>query len=913
MQEARDKPIVEMPLEKFAELEPKSLLKQLATDRQNGLEEEDARGRLGVFGANQYERKAQINPLALFVHQFQSSVVVLLLVAAAASAIFKEGMQAAGILIAVLINAVTGFYMEYKAGISLSGLKALAGLTVRVVRNGQQKELSVVDLVPGDIVIVEAGSRVPADIRLLEAHSLVIDESPLTGESAPVLKDEAVSEGQLNNILYHGTLVTAGRGRGVVIKTGVQSSLGKLGKMLETTNSGATPLEHQLEELGRQLSVLTVVICAIVSVVGIIHHENALLMIETGIALAVAAIPEGLPVLATLALAVGTQRMVRNRAILRHLAAVETLGCTSVICTDKTGTLTENQMTVCQFYAKQRLFEVTGNGYAPLGAISEQGTTVIAAQDTVVSELLIAAALCSDARLEHNAEEGWHVHGDPTEGALLALAAKAGLDCKELIEKKPRLSEFPFDLSRKRMTTIHQNENAELVAYTKGSPGALIRLCSKLLAEEAEQDLTAELSKLYAVENEKMAQQGLRVLAVARKNIGKQPACLDMQEIESDMTLIGLIGIKDPLREGVKDAIAACKNAGIKIIMLTGDQALTARSIAEELGIVDASIAASGHAVLTGMELSELSEAEAKDAMRSASVLARVTPELKLKIVKTMQEAHGVVSMTGDGVNDAPALKQANIGVAMGRKGTDLARSVSEMIITDDNFATIVKAIEQGRITYINIQRAVCYLLTASVSSVITVALGIMFDVGLPLSPLQLLWLNLIMHIFPGLGIVLQKGDKSVMKLGPRDPKQKLVSKPQQLQILVRSLVVSLTVLYAVYHAGFISKAESYISTIGLCTLSLCLLFQAWSWLNVWSGDSGKHRRQPVGFAMVANMIAAYCLLFAATYVGIIREILTTVPLSLAEFSHCLGLSLISWLLSGLLLMPAWTIHKRSS
>lgn len=904
MQETLNNSIAEMPLEKFAASDAKSLLRQLGTDRQKGLEQKEANSRLDVFGANQYERKSLVNPVALFFHQFQSSVVALLLVAAAASAFFKEGLQAAGILIAVFINAITGFYMEFKAGMSLAGLKALAGLSVRAVRGGENIELAVADLVPGDIVILEAGSRVPADIRLLEAHSLTVDESPLTGESVPVFKELVAEEGQLNNILFHGTLVTAGRARGVVIKTGFRSSLGKLGKLLEQTDSGATPLENQLEELGKQLSVMTIAICAVVSVVGIIHHENVLLMVETGIALAVAAIPEGLPVLATLALAVGTQRMVRNRAILRHLAAVETLGCTSVICTDKTGTLTENQMMVCQVYADGRLLNVDGSGYVPKGQINEGESELRAIEDPVFAELLRAGALCCDAKLEHNEEEGWHVHGDPTEGALLALAAKAGFDLNELNASMPRLSEFPFDLSRKRMTTVHG-----AIAYTKGSPGALIRQCSKLLSASGVQELDDEKIALYTRQNEILAQQGLRVLAVARKELGKQPVCFDLQEIESEMTLIGLIGIKDPVREGVKDAIAACKKAGIKIIMLTGDQALTARAIAEELGIIDDNTNTAENVVITGMQLADLSASEAKASMKSASVLARVTPELKLDIVKNLQEAHGVVSMTGDGVNDAPALKQANIGVAMGRKGTDLARSVSEMIITDDNFATIVKAIEQGRITYINIQRAVCYLLTASLSSVITVALGIMFDVGLPLNPLQLLWLNLIMHIFPGLGIVLQKGDKSVMEMKPRDPGQKLVSAKQQIQICIRSVIVSLTVLCAVHHAGAIGKGGDHVSTFGLCTLSLSLLFQAWSWLHAWGEGDGEHKREKIGFAMIANMIAAYFLLFAAIYIGIIRDILTTVPLNVSELGYCFILSLVSWILSNLVLN---LVHRRS-
>ncbi|MBX9687940.1 MAG: cation-translocating P-type ATPase [Candidatus Obscuribacterales bacterium] len=870
------------PLEAFVSIDESGLLALFGSDKHHGLSENEALERTKLVGENKSERKSGLSAIRIFLHQFQSSVVALLLLAALASAFYHEMLQAVGILAAVFINAITGFYMEFKAGASLAALQELTGQTCRVVRGSGHDEISVSRLVPGDLLILEAGNRVPADLRLIESAGMTVDESTLTGESQAVQKDAVSAAGETHNILYHGTLVSAGRGRAIVLKTGARSSMGKLSKLLDSTETGATPLENQLEDLGKQLSVLTVIICTIVSAVGIFHQENLLLMVETGIALAVAAIPEGLPVLATLALAVGTQRMVRNKAILRHLAAVETLGCTSIICTDKTGTLTENQMCVSKLYIHDQLIEVTGNGYAPSGEFLAKDKRILVDKNSALNELLIASALCNDASLENDeAEEGWHVHGDPTEGALLSMAAKGMINRREIAKKMPRVAEFPFDLNRKRMSTIHQRKDNGLVAYVKGSPGAMIKLCSKILKEEGRAELNAEMQAELLSINEKFAQEGLRVLAVAKKELDVTPLCLDLELVETDLCFIALVAIKDPPREGVKEAVSLCKGAGIKVLMLTGDQALTAEAIARELGILGENSPADS--VITGTQLETMSEQEQKVALNKASVLARVSPELKLAIVKSMQADGSIVSMTGDGVNDAPALKQAHIGVAMGRNGTDLARSVSQMVITDDNFSTIVKAIEQGRIIYGNIQRAVGYLLTASLASVITVALGIVFDIGLALSPLQLLWLNLIMHIFPGLGIVLQRADSSMMQQKPRDPKQKLISEPQYKQIGIRSLLVSLSVLFALEHGQKLSTAFDHTSTIGLTTLSFALLFQAWSWLGVKERHSVNQDRTEIGPGMVLNMLCAYALLFAAIYLPVLREVLNTVPLSFHE------------------------------
>lgn len=880
----------EMSDEYYAALKEATLLTDFGTDRQQGLNAQAIADREQQFGKNELKAEKKQSAASIFFHQFQSSVVYLLLAAALASVLYHEMLQAIGIMLAVLINAITGFYMEYKAGVSLEGLKGLSGETIRCIRAGLQSDLPVSSLVPGDLVILEAGSRVPADIRLIEAANLSIDESPLTGESVPVFKDvfNSSTEEELNNIAYHGTLVAGGRGLGVVLRTGMKTSLGRLGKLLDDTESGATPLERQLEKLGQQLSVLTIIICSVVTLVGIVQKQDILLMVETGVALAVAAIPEGLPVLATLALAMGIQRMVRNHAIVRHLAAMETLGCTSIICTDKTGTLTENLMTVCKLYFDGSSVDVEANGYSPSGRMLLAGTELRASNEATLAELIKAGFLCNDAKLEHSEKDGWHVHGDPTEGALLTLAGKCDIDTS--LMKMHRSLEIPFDLTRKRMSTIHHVTADGALVYTKGAPGPLIAQCSSILYKGMMEPLADERRAQLMLVNEGFAKQGLRVLAFAKKTLDSLPDVAEADDIESEMTFLGLVAFHDAPRFGVKDAVTKCKNAGIQVVMLTGDQAQTARAVASELGILDGATAP----VLTGPELNAMSSADASSALQNTNVLARVTPELKLSIVKMFQDRGAVVSMTGDGVNDAPALKQANIGVAMGLKGTDLARSVSQMVIADDNFCTIVKAIEQGRVIYGNIQRAVGYLLTASLASVLTVAFGILCKVGLPLSPLQLLWLNLIMHIFPGLGIVMERAQSDVMNAPPRDPAAKIMGPTELKQIFLRSLVVSITVLFSVFHAEKISADPSHTTTIGLSTLSLCLLFQAWAWLRVGRGKDGLN--WSVGSAMIINMMAAYFMFFAAIYIPGLKDVLGTISLGFHELLFCLGLALLSLL-----------------
>lgn len=880
---------------KLARLKSDELLALLDTDKNKGLSSKAASARLKEFGNNELEKGKKQGWLGILISQFQSSVVVLLLVAAAISFMCHEVLQAWGILIAVLINAGVGFFMELRAKTSLEALARLSGATVRSRRDGREIELPVRELVPGDIIVLEQGSRIPADIRFVESASLGVDESAMTGESVPVWKSAEWSEleNEYSTMGFQGTMVVSGRTVAVVSATGGRTRLGKLGKLVSSTTSGETPLRRRLEVLGRQLSILTVVVSVAVTIIGIAQKQDAWIMLQTGIALAVAAVPEGLPVLATLALAIGTQRMVKAQALLRSLAAVETLGCTNVICTDKTGTLTENQMTVTEVVFGKRCVRVTGSGYEPKGEFREEEQAIEVDKEPALLNVLQAGALCNDANIQQT-EEGWGAHGDPTEAALIAVATKAGMSKDLLVGEFRRVEEFPFELKRKRMTTVHEASGERLLAYIKGSPEVLFSLANSWASEGCTQNFSDEARQWFTEQNERLARQGLRVLAIGVRELSEKPACLDQEMIEQNITLLGLVGMRDCPKTGVKEAIARCHGAGIRIIMVTGDQKATARSIAQDLNIISQD--APEQAVLSGEELERLSGEELSKVLGQASVIARVTPDMKLSVVRSLQSEGMVVAMTGDGVNDAPALKQANIGVAMGKRGSDLAREVSEMIITDDNFASIVKAIEQGRVIYGNIQRTVGYLLTASITAVSTIAFGVVFNTGLPLTPLQLLWLNLIMHIFPGLGIVLQKAEKGIMTQPPRGGQGDLLGRQEQVQIWARSIIVSLAIIGILEIHTRLSGDAPCVTTVGLTGISMALLFQAWSWLEV--NTKGSRQGLTVNWPMAVNMTIAYGLLLSAIYLPGMREILGTFPLTGTQILYIGVLTTASFVLT---------------
>lgn len=861
-----------------------------------GLTEAEVLARLKRWGKNQVIPEDQVTVFQLLYRQFASSVVVLLLVAALISFATGDHIQAIGILIAVIINAVVGFITEMRAKVSLEALEQIASPTTRVVRGGSDHTVLASDLVPGDLVKLDAGSRVPADLRLVEDASLCLDESVLTGESISKTKSSTIltehdkdGADSFSTIAYHGTYVLDGRGMGVVVKTGSDTSLGELQQSLIESHTVPTPMEVRLEELGRQLTWLTVVMCIVIVVIGLLYKHDFWSMLEAAIALAVAAIPEGLPVVATLALALGTQKMVKLGSLIRQLAAVETLGCTTIICSDKTGTLTENKLMVTDICLGTEELTVSGEGFKPEGRIEKVSAgqeSYCCKEDAVLQELVLVGLLCNDSTLTKDPEEGWIILGDPTEGALLVLAAKAGIGAglEEASPEHKRLKEFPFDLERKRMVTINSlssglEAGAEIKAFIKGSPEVVIESCSHLLTASGLDDLDEEWRARYLALNDQYAGRGLRVLALAEKNLGKDEVdSCSFSDFEQGLTLLGLVAMQDKPRRGVYEAIQKCRTAGIKVMMLTGDQVRTAVNIAKDLNLAE-NIAESS--VVSGAQLGNLTSSAEKERLKEAVVLARVNPSLKLNIVKILQEMGNVVAMTGDGVNDAPALKQANIGVAMGRSGTDLAREASNMVITDDNFATIVSAIKEGRMIYENIRRAICYLLTATVASVVTIAAAIIYDGTLAMEPLQLLWLNLIMHIFPGLGIVMQEAAPGIMRRPPRDPKESIIGLFEAEQIFVRALAVSFGVLGAIIMTRLVDGSDLYVTTVAFTTIAIGLLFQAWAWLFL--NPDHKAPKPPVNKFMYLMMFVSYLSVIIAVYLPGLANILKTQPLELPE------------------------------
>jgi Ca2+-transporting ATPase len=870
------------------------LLTRFRTSRFDGLTREIAVQRLKEVGENKISAQKQRPSLLIFFDQFRSSVVFLLLGAAVISFLTHEYMQMAGILVAVFINAGVGFATEYKSLVSLQSLEQLTGPVSRVKRSGSEYELPASQLVPGDLVILEAGCQVPADIKLFQAANLAVDESFLSGEPLAVYKNvESQDRGESKqaSVVLQGSLVLSGRGKGIVFATGDQSILGKLGREVQGIHTIATPLEKDLEHLGNVLTLMTIYICAGIFLIGSLQHRNILDMLQISITLAVAAIPEGLPVIATLALAIGTNRMMRANALTRKLSAVETLGCAQIICTDKTGTITQNKMSVSDIVIFNQRFQVSGLGYSPEGQIKKNGRSIEVKTIPALDKLLETVCLCNDARLEAHADatEGWHVHGNPTEGALLTAAARAGMDERTVREQNPRVKEFPFDSRRKRMTTIHTTAGNVCTARVKGSVESILASSAVYYSEDGFKKLDEKTRRWFLEAGQEMAAQGKRVLAVATREFTNE--VVDEQSCSRDLILLGLVAMSDQLRPGVAHAVNQCQRAGIKVIMITGDHQLTAAAVAEEAGIRKNETELS----LTGDEYESMDTEERCEAWKKLSVIARTKPDTKLAIVRDLQSLGQVVAMTGDGVNDAAALRQADIGIAMGASGTALSREASDMVITDDNFATIVQAIKQGRLIYGSIARTIAYLLTASLTSVLAVAVTIIAGEQLLLSPMQLLWLNLIMHIFPGLGLVLHKGTSDVMNRPPRQQHERLLGRHQIIQITLRSIIVTAAAIAASYYN------PSHAGTILFSTMSLALLLQSWSWLQQSDDQMVANLLQRECFAMWLNSLIGLGLLLAAMFFTPLRTILGMQLLTGAELLVVVTLALTSYLVSGFL------------
>ncbi len=740
-----------------------SVIADLKSDRSTGLSDEEAAKRLSRVGPNELEAEPKRPVVLLFLAQFASTMIIVLLAAAAVTFFIGEYQDSIVITAIVILNAAIGFVQEYRAERAMEALKTLTAPTTRVVRNSTRMTIAARDVVPGDILLLEAGDVIPADARIIESANLRVDESSLTGESLPVDKSSdplrrARQVGDRTNMAFKATSVVYGRARAVVVGTGMATELGHIAGLLKAHRSPATPLQKRLAALGRRLAAAAIVICAAVFLIGVMRGEEITLMFLTAVSLAVAAIPEALPAVVTISLALGARRMANQNSLIRRLPAVETLGSVTVICSDKTGTLTQGRMLVEAIWTADAEYRVTGHGYEPTGEITENGTRVTDAGR--LADLVEAAVLCNDAVLVPGSE--WRVEGDPTEGALLALGGKLGFSKEQVATDHPRIMEIPFDSFRKRMTTVHGG--FEHLVACKGAPESVTSVCTAV-AGSARQRADALTEALEAAD--RYSTNGYRVLAVAGK-AADDGDIDDPDTWEADLTLYGLVAMTDPPREESKAAVEACIGAGITPVMITGDHPSTARAIASRLGILG------DGEVLTGADLATERARVLSHYVETVSVYARTSPEQKLDIVHAWQERGGVVAMTGDGVNDSPALQAADIGVAMGQAGTEVAKEAASMVLTDDNFATIVAAVREGRRIYDNIRRFVRYALTANSGEIWVMVLGPFFGLPLPLLPVQILWINLVTDGLPGLALGLEPPEPDVMKRPPRPPRESI-------------------------------------------------------------------------------------------------------------------------------------------
>ena len=802
--------------------------------QEQGLTSEEAAKRLSQYGQNQLQEAARPTFWHMLWEQLNNFVVILLIVASVISALLGDYIEAGAIMAIVVLNSVLGIVQEQRAEEALAALKRLAAPDAQVIRDGRRQALPARDLVPGDIVYLEAGNYVPADVRLLETMNLRVEEAALTGESVPVQKvNDVVVEGEASlgdrkNSAFMGTLVSYGRGKGVVVSTGMRTQLGLIATMLQGVETEETPLQRRLDQLGKSLSIASLILVAVVFIVALINYteignlftgplayfqEYASEITEVfiiAISLAIAAVPEGLPAVVTISLALGMREMIQRHALIRKLSSVETLGSATVICSDKTGTLTQNEMTVTHISIHTKDIHVTGSGYAPKGEFYVDDKPVNLHEYPAALTALWVGALNNDALLEHDENDTYRMIGDPTEGSIIVAAAKADEDYQGHSKAYPRVQEIPFDSTRKRMTTVHkvlhpQNKDFSpfkendphtdwYVIAVKGAPDVMLDLCTKYQKlNDIGIPLTNDMRDRIRMANDRMAAKALRVIAVAFKVVRELPDALTPEEVEKDLVFAGLIGMIDPPRPEVNHSLTVAKDAGIRTLMITGDYAQTARAIAEAIGLIEKS----DEKVITGTELGHMSDAELRDEIQHVNVFARVSPEHKMRIVDALQAHNEVVAMTGDGVNDAPAIKRADIGVAMGITGTDVAKETADMVLTDDNYASIVAAVEQGRIIYSNIRKFVFFLLSSNVAEIMIIFLATLAGLPAPLTAIQLLWLNLVTDGAPALALAMEKGDPDIMDQKPRAKNEPIVNRAMGLGIIIQTITQTTAVLSA--------------------------------------------------------------------------------------------------------------------
>jgi len=873
-----------------------TLIEELKTDHEKGLTIAEANARLTENGPNELVEKGGRTPLQIFWSQLTETMVLILIAAAIAAAALGDIKDAVAIIAIVLLYAVLGFAQEYRAEQAIAALKKMAVPTVKVIRDGILSEISARELVPGDIVQLETGNLIPADLRLLETINLQIQEAALTGESEPVSKGAfAMDEvdlplGDRRNMAYLGTVVTSGRGRGLVVATGMDTELGNIADMLQEVGKEQTPLQKRLDRLGKMLAIVGVGIAALIFLIGILRGDDLRHMLLTAVSVAVAIVPEGLPAVVTITLALGSQRMLRRQALIRKLPAVETLGSVTVICSDKTGTLTENRMSVMILdVAEQRLDlseEVSKGGVLRMTKTIPQETA------SSVALSAIGGALCNDASIIPFSDDEFRTLGDPTEGALLVAAAR--LDYwKDYLDKSfPRIAEVPFDSERKRMSTLHSLSEhdpellvglalngAKYIAFTKGSVDGLLEISSRVWVGGKYQDMDDSWRSRIQKANDEMAARGMRVLGIALRLLNDEPAPFDAT-LESSLTFIGLFGMIDPPRPEVGEAVANCGTAGIRPVMITGDHPLTALEIARQLGITS-----NGH-TMTGAELERLSMDELKERVEDINVFARVSPEHKLKIVQALQERGQIVSMTGDGINDAPALRRANIGVAMGITGTDVAKEASDLVLLDDNFATIVSAVGEGRNIYDNIRKFVRFSVAGNIGKVLVMLLAPFLGKPIPLLPLQLLWLNLLTDGLLGLGMGVEGPERDTMKRAPYSPQEDVFSRGGWWQVSWVGGLIGLLALGLGSFYFFNDRPEW--QTMLFTFLAFAQVFQALA--------ARSSRDSLFKLGLLSNpLLAALALVvmglqLAVLYIPFVSDFFDVVPLSIQDLLVAIGM-----------------------
>jgi Ca2+-transporting ATPase len=891
-------------------LEASNVVRALRTSPDEGLSTKEAEKRSVEFGPNELEEADRPSLLQMVLDQFNNFIVIVLIVAAVLSAVLGDYIEAIAIMAIVLLNAILGVIQERRAEEALAALKRLAAPDAQVVRDGRRSTIPARELVPGDVVFLEAGNYIPADLRLVETVNLRIEEAALTGESVPVSKDARLvltqdqALGDRRNTAFSGTLVSYGRGKGVVVSTGMRTQIGMIAAMLQSVREEPTPLQTKLDQLGRTLGWAALAVCSMVFLIGWLRGIDPLEMFLVAVSLAVAAVPEGLPAVVTITLALGMREMITRHALIRRLASVETLGSTTVICSDKTGTLTQNQMTVTRMWVDGHQFEVTGSGYEPVGDFRMDGKAIDLSDYPAATTALWVAALANDAQVENERKDdggsGTRVVGDPTESALLVAALKAGATREELERAYPRIDEIPFDSNRKRMTTVHKIKDplpedvspfydGELreweVAAIKGAPDIVLNLCTHTQGIEDQARILDESGRERILEaNASMARSALRVLAVAYRVEQDVPDEATPEKVEHDFIFVGLIGMIDPPRPQARPAIETARKAGIRTVMITGDYPDTAEEIAEEIGLLQV-----GHGVLTGTELDQLSGDGLLERVAKTDVFARVSPEHKVRIVDALKESGEIVAMTGDGVNDAPALKRSDIGVAMGVTGTDVAKETADMVLTDDNYASIVSAVEQGRIIYANIRKFVFYLLSCNLAEIVVIFLAILAGLPSPLTPIQLLWLNLITDGAPALALGMEKGDPDTMERPPRPPQEPVINRPMRLRIGIQTIAIAAVTLTA-YLMG-IALAPGIpeeAKTMAFVTLSFSELLRAFT------ARSENYPLLRIGVfsnrVMLYAVATSLLLLIAVVYIPFLQPIFDTVPLGITEWQIVLPL-----------------------